>query len=418
MNSIKFDHYEITELENGIRVISEYIPHFRSISLGFWVQAGSRNENKDINGVTHLIEHLIFKGTDKRDGRDIAIEFDSMGAEFNGFTDKEICCIYADFIDNYLDKCIELLFDIISNPSFQTEHIRTEKKVVIEEIKMLEESPSENVVNYFYELVFNGHPLSMPVMGTRNSVKKIKKSAILKHFKNGFDIQRLVVSAAGNVKHKDLVEKIKKNFTLSKSKKQLGIYSEVKKPTRCGGVRKIPSSKTGSVHMCFGSQGCSRTSDDKYPISLITNFMGGSMSSRLFQKIREEEGLAYSIFSNNVQYMDTGIIVIYAAASPKNIGRVLELTKNEIKNFVKNGVNDIEILRAKENLKGGIVLSVEDISSRMFRLGKALLFGKKVLTISQILKKIDGVKKEDLNSIARRYFNQDKMSLVMMGKIK
>ncbi|MEA2015355.1 MAG: pitrilysin family protein, partial [Actinomycetota bacterium] len=355
MSSIKFDQYEITELENGIRVISEYIPHFRSISLGFWIRAGSRNENQDISGVTHLVEHLIFKGTNTRNGKQIAIDFDSMGAEFNGFTDKENCCIYADFIDTYLDKCIELLFDIILNPSFQEEHIRTEKKVVIEEIKMLEESPSENVVNHFYRSVFNRHPLSMPVMGSRNSVKKIKRSAILEYFRNEFDIGSLVVSAAGNVKHEDLVEKIRKNVDVSKSKKRSEANSNVNEPARGKQIRKIPSSKTSLVHMCFGGRGCSRTSMDKYPISMITNFMGGSMSSRLFQKVREEEGLAYTIFSNNVQYMDTGIIVIYAAVSPRNVDRVLEITRDEIKNVIKYGVKEMEISRAKENLKGSIV---------------------------------------------------------------
>jgi predicted Zn-dependent peptidase len=418
LSSVKFDHYEITELENGIKVISEYIPHFRSISLGFWIRAGSRNEDRDINGITHLIEHLIFKGTRKRDGREIAIEFDSMGAEFNGFTDKENCCIYADFIDTYLDKCIELLFDIISNPSFLTEHIRTEKKVVIEEIKMLEESPSEDIVNYFYESVFNGHPLSMPVMGTKNTVKKISKSLILEYFENAFDVRGLVISASGNVRHKDLVEKIKRYAAEFKNKNKLGVYSSGKKPGKERSVRKIRSSKTSSMHMCFGGPGCSRESADKYPISLMTNIMGGSMSSRLFQKIREEEGLAYSIFSNNAQYIDTGIIVIYAAASPKNIERVLEITKNEIRNVIEYGVKNEEILRAKENLKGSIVLSVEDVSSRMFRLGNALLFGKKVLTINQILKKIDSVEKEDLDNIAKRYFDLDEMSLVTMGKTK
>ncbi len=418
MSSVKFDHYEITELENGIRVISEYIPHFRSISLGFWFRAGSRNENKNINGITHLIEHLIFKDTGKRDGREIAIEFDSMGAEFNGFTDKEDCCIHADFIDTHLDKCVELLFDIISNPSFRTEHIKTEKKVVIEEIKMLEESPSENIINYFYESVFNGHSLSMPVMGTKNSVKKISKASILEYFGNVFDISRLVISASGNVKHGDLVEKVKRYAPEAKKRSKSVDYSSEKKLGQARSVKKIHSNKTSLMHMCFGGPGCSHERTDKYPISLMTNILGGSMSSRIFQKIREEEGLAYSIFSNNVQYIDTGIIVIYAASSPKNIERVLEITKNEIRNVIEYGIKDEEILRAKENLKGGIVLSVEDVSSRMFRLGKALLFDKKVLTINQILKKIDDVKKEDLDSITKRYFDLDKMSLVTMGKIK
>ncbi len=358
----------------------------------------------------------MFKGTHKRSYKDIAIEFDLMGAEFNAFTDKENCCIYADFIDTYLDNCTELLFDILMNPSFLTEHIRTEKKVVIEEIKMVEDSPSESVVNYFYEMVLDGHPLSLPILGTEKSLRRIKKSTVLKYFKDEFDIGKMVISAAGNVKHKDLIDKIKKNVSKSRNKKQIEIFKG-RKPEQIRGIKKIPSRKTSSVHMCFGGLGCRRDSKDKYSISLFTNLLGGSMSSRLFQKIREEEGLTYSIFSSNIQYRDTGIIIIYAASSPKNIDRILNLIKDDIKDIIKNGVREVELARAKENLKGNIVLGVEDISSRMFRLGKGILFDKKVLTINQILKKIDNVKRKDLNDVVARYFDLDKMSLVMMGKV-
>jgi len=384
--------------------------------MGLWVSAGSRNEKEIISGITHLIEHLIFKGTNKRSGKDIAIEFDMVGAEFNGFTDKENCCIYADFIDTYIDKCTDLLFDILLNPSFLAEHIETEKKVVIEEIKMIEDNPSEDIINYFYKEVFNGHPLSLPVLGTKDSVIKIKRPSILEYFREEFDISRLVVSAAGNVKHKDLVEKVRKYADKSKGSKKVRYLNKIKL-IQNKGIRKIPSSKTDSVHMCFGGTGCGRNNKDKYPISLFTNLLGGSMSSRLFQRIREDEGLAYSIFSSNIQYLDTGIIIIYASVSPGNAERVLELIKDEITNISKYGVEESEFLRARENLKGSIVLSVEDISSRMFRLGKALLFDKNVLTINQILKKIDSVNREDLSYISSRYFNLNAMSLIMMGKV-
>lgn len=384
--------------------------------MGFWVAAGSRNENKNINGITHLIEHLIFKGTKKRSYRDIAIGFDSIGAEYNAFTDKENCCIYADFIDTYLDDCTELLFDIFLNPSFLTEHVKTEKKVVIEEIKMAEETPSENVVNYFYETVLDGHPLSLPILGTRKSLKKIRKSNMLEYFSDEFDTGKIVISAAGNVKHKNLVDSIKRNTVSIKSNGKINHFIKIK-PTGGKRIRNVPNNKTNSVHMCYGCPGCARDSDDKYPISLFTNLLGGSMSSRLFQRIREEEGLAYSIFSSNVQYLDTGIILVYAASSAKNTSRILELIRNEIGNIAKYGIREDELSVARENLKGNIVLGVEDISSRMFRLGRGLLFDKNVLTINQILKKIDKVKKSDIDDIVTRYFNQDKMSLVILGKI-
>lgn len=339
-----------------------------------------------------------------------------MGAEFNAFTDKENCCIYADFIDTHLDNCTELLFDILMNPSFLTEHIKTEKKVIIEEIKMVEDNPSDNIMNYFYETILDGHPLSLPILGTKNSLARIKKSTILKYFKDKFDIGSIVISAAGNIKHKDLADKIKKNTAIVGDRKHLKNFVR-QEPRSNGSVRKIYSGKTNSVHMCFGGLGCRRDSKDRYPISLLTNLLGGSMSSRLFQKIREEEGLAYSIFSSNSQYLDTGTIIIYSASSSKNVERILELIKGEINNISKYGVKDVELERAKENLKGNIVLSVEDISSRMFRLGKGLLFDKKVLTIDRILKKIDKVKQNDLNYVVSRYFKLDKMSLVILRKL-
>ncbi len=339
-----------------------------------------------------------------------------MGAEFNAFTDKEDCCIYADFIDTHLDNCTELLFDILMNPSFLTEHIKTEKKVIVEEIKMVEDNPSDNIMNYFYETILDGHPLSLPVLGTKNSLTRIKKSTILEYFKDKFNISGIVISAAGNIKHRDLIDRIKKNTVGAGDKRHPKNFVRQKPPSN-GSVKKIYSGKTNSIHMCFGGLGCGRDSKDRYPISLFTNLLGGSMSSRLFQKIREEEGLAYSIFSSNAQYLDTGTIIIYSASSPKNVERILELIKSEINNIIKYGVKDVELKRAKENLKGNIVLSVEDISSRMFRLGKGLLFDKKVLTIDQILKKIDKVEQNNLNDVVNKYFKLDKMSLVVLGKL-
>lgn len=339
-----------------------------------------------------------------------------MGAEFNAFTDKENCCIYADFIDTCLGNCMELLFDILMNPSFRTEHIRTEKKVVLEEIKMMDENPSDNIMNYFYESVLDGHPLSLPILGTKKSLKEIKKSSILKYFKKEFDISTAVISAAGNIRHHDLIDEINKHTDRIEFKRRTGNFL-VEKSIFSGSVRNIHSNKTSSVHMCFGGPGCRRGSKDKYPLSLFTNLLGGSISSRLFQKIREEEGLAYSIFSSNVQYYDTGIIIIYSASSPKNTEKILKLIEDEITDIRSHGVKDVELERSRENLKGNIVLGVEDISSRMFRLGKGLLFDKKVLTINEILKRIDEIKQNDLNDIADKYFEPDKMSLVTLGKL-
>lgn len=417
-NNIKFERYEISILENGLRIISETIPHFRSISLGFWIPAGSRNETPEINGITHLIEHLLFKGTTNRTYKEIAIEFDSMGAEFNAFTDKENSCVYADFIDSHLDKCIEILFDVVTSPSFLPESIKLEKKVVLEELKMVKDNPSDEIFNYFYEVVFNGHPLGLPILGTKKSINLLDFQTIQQYFKNNFNLNKMVISAAGNVKHKVLVELVKSNIEKISDKISFNNNNKKDLETSLNYIKKkkLYKSKTQTSHLCLGGPGCSRKSSDKYALSLFTNILGGSISSRLFQKVREEKGLSYTIFASNTQYTDTGIIAIYAAASHTNLQRVIDLIISELKLIQKNGINTYELEIAKENTKGAIVLGVEDISSRMFRLGKALLIDGNVLTINEILKKIDATSIEKVNEIADKYFNPDKLSIVVISK--
>ncbi|MFO7928453.1 MAG: pitrilysin family protein [Candidatus Humimicrobiaceae bacterium] len=412
---MKFGKYEITELENGLRIISEYIPHFRSISLGLWIATGSRNENEENNGITHLIEHLLFKGTKNKTYTDIAVAFDSMGAEYNAFTDKENTCVYADFIDTHLDRCASLLFDIVFNPSFLPENIEMEKKIINEEIQMVEDNPSENIFNYFYREIFYNHPLRLPVLGNKHSLKKINPAIIWDYFKENFNLKNIVISAAGNTRHGNLVEVVKKNLENFKniSGGQRNNISKKKSVNRK--VKKSFSTNTKAAHLCYGSVGCSRIDEKKYPLAIFTNIFGGSMSSRLFQKIREEKGLSYSLYSINTYYADTGTVATYAATSYENLNQVIELIEKEIKDIQEKGLKESEIRRAKENIKGNIVLGVEDISSRMFRLGKSLLMDKKVLTINEILKKIDSIKGRKIDEMAHKYFEPENMSLIILA---
>jgi predicted Zn-dependent peptidase len=339
-----------------------------------------------------------------------------MGAEFNAFTDKEYCCVYADFIDENLTGCMDLLLDIICNPSFFSEHIETEKRVITEEIKMMEDSPSEILLNHFFSEVFNGHSLSLPIMGSKKTLRKINKKEVSSYFSKKFGLNDMVISAAGNVEHNSLVKMVKEASDKSKYHSH-GIESvEIKWPSRTVGSRKIHYGKSKAVHMCIGGPGCGRSNSDRYPLTLFVSLLGGSMSSRLFQKIREEEGLAYNISANNVNYSDTGLLFIYSASSAGNMNKILMLINEEIENIRKKGISSEEMEIARENIKGNIVLGVEDISSRMFRLGKSLLFDKKVLTIDQILKKIDKIKVSDINRVVEKYFLPDNFNTVMIGK--
>ena len=281
---------------------------------------------------------------------------------------------------------------------------------------MVKDNPSDDIFNYFYKIIFNKHPLSMPILGTKKSLKTLDSSTIRQYFEDSFRLDGIVISAAGNIDHKLLVEKITKNIE--------GIHSTVKKDFKKNieekilytRKNKIYKSNTEASHICLGSIGCSRTNKDRYPLSLFTNILGGSISSRLFQKIREEKGLSYAIFASNTQYTDSGVVLVYAATSAAKVYKVIDLIDNEISMIKKYGVSAEELSIAKENTKGNIVLGVEDISSRMFRLGKALLIDNRVLTIDEILKRIDKVTVEEVNDAAVKYFQKEKMSLVVIGK--
>ncbi|HEX7560934.1 MAG TPA: pitrilysin family protein [Candidatus Humimicrobiaceae bacterium] len=396
--------------------MSESIPHFRSISLGFWIPAGSRNENQQNSGITHLIEHLLFKGTKKRTYRDIAVAFDSLGAEFNAFTDKENSCVYADFIDTHLDTCLEILFDVVTGPSFLPENIKLEKKVILEEIKMIKDNPSDDIFNYFYDIVFKGHPLSLPILGTKKSLDALAVKDIDDYFRHNFSSNGIVLSAAGNIDHSVLVEMVKKNLESIPANINRSERIEAYVENRPKKISKTYKGKAEASHICYGGLGCNKKNPDKYPLSLFTNILGGSISSRLFQKIREEKGLSYAIYADNIQYTDAGVVMVYAATSDSKVNKVMDLINAEIEDIKKNGIKPQELEIAKENIKGTIVLGVEDISSRMFRLGKASLMDNNVLTIDEILKRIDKVELQSVNDIVYKYFEPEKMDLVVIGK--
>jgi predicted Zn-dependent peptidase len=326
--------------------------------------------------------------------------------------------VYADFLDNNLDRCFEILFDVATSPSFLPENIKLEKKVILEEIKMVKDNPSDDIFNYFYEIVFNGHPLSLPILGTKKTLEPLDSSTVSEYFRTNFSFENMVISAAGNIKHDDLVENVKRN--IGKKRKNPDAQKEPRSDEKAevSYIKKIKSykGKTESSHLCLGGPGCDRKNPDRQAISLFTNILGGSISSRLFQKIREEKGLSYTIFSGNTHYTDAGVVFIYAATSTSNTVKVTDLIFKEL-NLIKNqGFTEEELTIAKENTKGTIVLGVEDISSRMFRLGKALLVDRKILTLDEIFKKIDDVQLKDVNRMVEKYFDPDDLSLIVISK--
>jgi predicted Zn-dependent peptidase len=296
------------------------------------------------------------------------------------------------------------------------ENIKLEKKVILEEIKMIKDNPSDDIFNYFYDIVFKGHPLSIPILGTKKSLSALAVEDIDDYFHHNFSSNGIVLSAAGNIDHNTLVEMVKKNLALIPANINRSERIESPVENRPKKIIKTYKGKTEASHICYGGLGCSRKSPDKYPLSLFTNILGGSISSRLFQKIREEKGLSYTIFASNTQYADAGVVMIYAATSASGVNKVIDLINAEIEDIKKNGIKPEELEIAKENTKGSIVLGVEDISSRMFRLGKASLMDSNVLTIDEILKRIDKVELKSVNDIVYKYFEPEKMDMVLIGK--
>jgi predicted Zn-dependent peptidase len=303
-------------------------------------------------------------------------------------------------------------------PSFLPENIKLEKRVIFEEIKMVKDNPSDDIFNYFYEVVFNGHPLSLPILGSRKTLGFVNSNIIRQYFEKNFNPDGMVISAAGNVKHPVLVEEVKRNMEklcTGRPQYRKEENSIIPEPSYVKKTRSYKG-KTEASHLCLGGPGCDRKSPDKHALSLFTNILGGSISSRLFQKIREEKGLSYTIFAGNTQYTDAGIAFIYAATSTANTAKVTDLILKELKLIKSCGFSADELTIAKENTKGTIVLGVEDISSRMFRLGKALLIDKKIISLDGILKKIDNIKLNEVNDIVEKYFNPENLSMIVISK--
>lgn len=405
--------YDLTRFDNGLRIISEKIPYFRSISLGIWIAKGSRDESQNERGITHLIEHLLFKGTHKRDAKQIAKEFDEIGAEFNAFTSKEYLCLHSKFLDEHLTKALDILSDMIINSSFSKKDVSLEKKVVLEEIKSKNDNPGLIIFDIFIDSLFGNHPLSKPVIGLQSIVKSLSRDYIFNYYKDSISSNNIVIATAGNIDHKFLLNQVKKYLKISthliQERKKF-----VVKPKKNIVVKKRNIEQT---HLCYGTIGVNRDDEDRFALSVLLNLLGGSMSSRLFQEIREKRGLAYSIYSYHSTFMDSGSIFIYAGTSTQNVEKIIKIIKNEITNIRKGRIKQDELDRSKSNIKGHLVLGLEETNVRMIRIGKSILCRNRILSIDEILEKIDTVNLNDIVRLTDELFNEENMVLAAVGPI-
>lgn len=402
-------------LKNGVRVVCEKIPFVRSVSIGIWVKTGSRNENPRNNGVSHFIEHMLFKGTDMRSAAQIAESFDNIGGQINAFTGKECTCYYAKTLDEHLDVAMDVLSDMLYNSIFAKKDIALEKRVILEEIGMYEDSPEELVHDILSETVWEGSAIGYPILGTRRSLRGINREVITEYMKERYTPGSMVISVAGNFEETKLEEMLETwfNHQISGDESEHNVES-----VDFRSEINVREKDTEQVHICIGFEGIKNGDDALYPLLAVNNIFGGGMSSRLFQKIREKKGLVYSIYSYPTIYNDAGLFTIYAGMKPENLKEVTNLIYDEVRLILKKGITEQEFEKSKEQLKGSYILGLESTSSRMSSIGKSELLLGKIHTQQEILEKIGNITMDDMNQIIHSIFNLDKLGISVVGKVK
>lgn len=403
--------YQKTLLPNGVRIITEEIEHVRSAAFGIWVGAGSRDEREGYEGISHFIEHMFFKGTEHRSARVLAESLEAVGGQLNAFTTKEYTCYYAKILDEDLDLAIDVLSDMFFCSLFDEKEIEKEKNVVIEEIKMYEDSPDELIHDVFSEHVWNDHPLGKPILGTEESIRSLSREKIMLFLTEHYAPDNLVIAVAGKIKHEEVVKKLSSQFGTF----QRGCRRVLEGTPTGQKVERYQPKETEQMHIILGVPGLGQDDEDIYAMHIFNNILGGGLSSRLFQEIREQRGLAYSVYSYHSTYVDTGLFAVYAGTSPKNTTEVIECILKELNDIRQKGISSDELERTKAQIKGSLYLGLEAVSSRMSRLGKTELTYNRVLSPEEVVGKLEKVTLEDVLRVIGRLWQKDKISIMTLG---
>jgi predicted Zn-dependent peptidase len=404
--------YVLTELDSGERVISERVASVRSVALGFWIGAGSRDERPDRAGVSHFIEHLLFKGSSRHTAQQIAETFDEMGSELNAATSREHTVVYARVPDEHVETALDVMSDMVFAPTFTD--LDSEREVVLEEIAMYEDTPHELVHDLFSEAVFGDHPLGRPVIGTTEVISTVSRRAVGAYHRSAYAGDNVVIAAAGNLEHDRLVTLIERTReNAAPSQRHVKPRPALVKPPPPG-VR-FGRKDTEQYNVCIGASGIARSDRRRFAASLLDSILGGSASSRLFQEIREKRGMAYSVYSFASQYTDTGVVGIYLGTRDENLSSCVEICATEIADLAAGNLRPRELERAKQNLKGRIMLGMESTSSRMSRLGKSLITDTELLSFGRIMAEIDAVEAEQVCELADVLLAPEKLSVAGIG---
>jgi predicted Zn-dependent peptidase len=406
------ENIERTTLANGVRIVSETVPYVQSAAVGIWVGVGARDEDAPVRGISHFIEHMLFKGTQRRTARQIADEIESRGGHLNAFTSKESTCFESRVLAEDLPLALDVLTDMLRHSLLDAEEMEREKRVVLEEIKMYDDMPEELVHEVFEETLWRSHPLGKPIIGTAKTVAGLSRADVTGYLEARYRPDRIILAAAGNLDHGELVKL---------AEQALGDMEgctparATRRPKASGKSKQVRKRDIEQVHFCLGTAAYSKKEKERYPLSILNNVLGGNMSSRLFQEIREKRGLAYNIGSYARTYQDGGFFCVYGGTGSETYPQVLELTHAEFEKVKQHGLTDDELSKAKTQVRGALVLGLESMSSRMHRYGESLLSYNRVLPLSEVLREYEAVSHESIARVAAHVLSDSMQTLTAIG---
>lgn len=406
-------HYNKTTLDNGLTIVTEQMPWVRSVTVGIWVKTGSIYETDAQAGISHILEHMVFKGTSQRTGFEIVQAIEGVGGHINAFTSRELTCYYAQILDDHVDLALDILCSLVADPLLTKEDLEKEKLVVTEEIRHYEDTPHELIFDYFSKTMYGNHPLARPIMGSVDSVNAITQKQLADYRKARYTTDQIIVAATGNLDHDKLVKELSSRLTVETSNGDAKV-DEIVAPAP---AQDLIYRAVQGAHICRGVPGVSYASKRKMPILVLSNLLGGGMSSRLFQRIREKEALAYNIYSFMDTLRESGVFGVYVGTDPEKVNKVLSELEDEYSSILDDGLTEDEISRVKEQFKGNLMLGLEGTASRMFRLAKLEIYLKKFLTLDEVIAMINAVTVEDVAQLANAFLdNKRQYTAIILPK--
>jgi predicted Zn-dependent peptidase len=412
----RVQRYTVTTLDGGERIVTERVRSVRSVAIGMWIGAGSRDETGECAGISHFIEHLLFKGSSRYSAVEIAQVFDGLGGELNAATAKEYTVLYARVLDAHLEAALDVMSDMLLAPTFDEDELASEREVVLEEIAMYEDSYHDLAHDLIAGAVFSGHPLGRPVIGTAQAVKGMRGDLVRDYHTRRYVGPNIVIAAAGNLEHEPLAHAIEQRFPTASAlpaEPTAGVRPVwVGEPTP---LTEFQTKASEQYHVCLGGIGLPRSDRRRFAASLLDSMLGGSASSRLFQEIREKRGMAYSVYTFASQYADTGLVGVYVGTREDNLAECMRITADQLVRMGDGNISGEELTRAKENLKGRIMLSMESTSNRASRLGKSVLTDTELLSLDRICAEIDAVEPDAVSALARQLFAPERLSVAGIG---